>query len=94
MGMMGQGYPGMQGGMHGGMPGGMQGSMQGAFNPYSTMMPAAMGQSMMPTGMGMGGEDSLKPFDSSKLKQGRMGHYGYLEGRGEYAKDQWQKLIR
>ena len=29
-------------------------------------------------------EDPMKAFDSSKMKQGRMGHYGYLEGRGEW----------
>ena len=27
--------------------------------------------------------NELKPFDSSQMKRGRMGHYGYLEGRGE-----------
>jgi hypothetical protein len=26
--------------------------------------------------------NELKPFDSAQMKQGRMGHYGYLEGRG------------
>jgi hypothetical protein len=27
--------------------------------------------------------NELKPFDSSQMKRGRMGHYGYLEGRGK-----------
>jgi len=27
--------------------------------------------------------NELKPFDSTQMKRGRMGHYGYLEGRGK-----------
>lgn len=27
-------------------------------------------------------EGELKAFDSSQMKRGRNGHYGYLEGRG------------
>jgi len=33
-------------------------------------------------------EGELKAFDSSQMKRGRNGHYGYLEGRGEPYPDQ------
>lgn len=51
----------------------MMGMMGGAQN----MMPAAGG----PQPAGLGG-DELKLFDSTQMKRGRNGHYGYLEGRG------------
>lgn len=81
-GMMGQG--GMQGmaGMQG-MQG--MGGMQGGYNPYMMMGQQQQGLMGQQQGMmgGMAGQDGgLKPYDSSKMKQGRMGHYGYLEGRG------------
>ena len=28
-------------------------------------------------------EAGMKPFEPGKMKQGRQGHYGYLEGRGQ-----------
>ncbi|KAK8850648.1 hypothetical protein IAR55_004567 [Kwoniella newhampshirensis] len=68
---------------HGGYPG-MQG---GPFNPYM-MMGSQQQQSMMAGGspglgqMNPAADLGVKPFDSSKMKQGRMGHYGYSEGRG------------
>jgi len=82
-GSMGQGMMYPYGGWHGRMMPGMQGmhdmqSMQGmgGMNPYAGMAPfqdqaQTQGQN----------ESGLKPFDSSKMKAGRMGHYGYLEGR-------------
>lgn len=76
--------------------GGGYGGMQAPYNPYmgmdgqNPMMAAGGGASGMtsPDGMvgGVGLEGGLQPFDSSKLKQGRMGRYGYLEGRGECAR--------
>jgi len=45
------------------------------------------GQGAASMGGGSGQLDAqgneLKPFDSSQMKRGRMGHYGYLEGRGK-----------
>jgi len=70
--MMGQ-HPMMVGA---GMGGGMGGGGMGGGEMASGMMPQPG------TGGGAGDAGSLQPFDSSKLKQGRMGHYGYLEGRG------------
>jgi len=58
------------------MGGGMGGGGMGGGEMASGMMPQPG------TGGGAGDAGSLQPFDSSKLKQGRMGHYGYLEGRG------------
>ncbi|WWD20823.1 hypothetical protein CI109_105300 [Kwoniella shandongensis] len=75
--------------------GGMMGHPGMPYNPYMMMggqqqhpsgmvannmnMPGGYAQSTAPAasdpGLGM------KPFDSSKMKQGRMGHYGYSEGR-------------
>ncbi|CAD6567977.1 MAG: hypothetical protein TREMPRED_004145 [Tremellales sp. Tagirdzhanova-0007] len=68
---------------------GAMGPMQGI-----SMMGTPMGGGMYGMrgmgGMGMGGMahsgrggmvGGLQPYDSSKMKQGRMGHYGYLEGR-------------
>ena len=78
MSMMGQGgFPGMNG-MNG---------MGGA--QYGHPMMGMMGQNPMMAAGGMAtpgvqaGEGGLKPFDSTQMKRGRMGHYGYLEGRGE-----------
>lgn len=95
-------------GGHGGMPGmtGMPG-MQGQYNPYMGMGMGMAGQypmmaqggaagMMSPGGMGEAATSGggLQPFDSSKMKQGRMGHYGYLEGRGELlsTKDRMETL--
>lgn len=82
---MGGGGPGM-----GGMPGmgmGIAGGM--GMNPYQ--MAQSQGQfghaqhvgstAGSPQTDSMGNE--LKPFDSSQMKRGRMGHYGYLDGRGK-----------
>jgi hypothetical protein len=79
--------------MSGGQSMGM-GGMGGMMNPY--MMPQQQQQQMAPAQLqggqagsmsaGTGQLDSqgneLKPFDSTQMKRGRMGHYGYLEGRG------------
>lgn len=53
-----------------GMMGG--GSVAGASGPQM--------QNMM-SGIGAGGD--FEAFDAGKMKAGRLGHYGYLEGRGE-----------
>ncbi|KAL7422973.1 hypothetical protein Q5752_002271 [Cryptotrichosporon argae] len=70
--------------MAGGM-GGMSG--MGAYGMMGYPYMANMGMGQM-AGQGaqagisqLGGQEALKPYDSGKLKQGRMGHYGYLEGR-------------
>lgn len=71
------------------------GAQAGMYNPYMTgYHPMLQGQGMMPQMQGhpMSGQPSpmpqregdseeLLPFDSSKMKAGRLGHYGYLEGR-------------
>ena len=80
MGMMGGqgGFPGMN--MNMGNPYGMMGGMQQPM-PHAGGAPGAAPAA----GAGaMGADGSLLPFDSSQMKRGRMGHYGYLEGRGEY----------
>lgn len=68
----------------GGGMGGQGAGYPGMQNPY--MMgrdPSVMG-SMPALSQSSGTEDkNLRPFDSTKMKQGRLGHYGYLEGRGE-----------
>ena len=89
MNMMGMG--GM-GGMGMGMNPYMQMGMQGHGGPTSPMgMPQSpgmgmSGQSVAPPASsgtsGGGGGVSVKPYDASLLKAGRMGHYGYLQGRG------------
>ncbi|WVQ95319.1 hypothetical protein IAU59_002414 [Kwoniella sp. CBS 9459] len=66
--------------------GGMMGGSQG-YNPYmiagGSPAPSMMtgGGAASASAQSQGTEGGLKPFDSSKMKQGRMGHYGYLEGR-------------
>lgn len=95
---MGAGGPGMGMGMGGmgGMPGmGVGGGM--GMNPY------AMGQGQGPFGPAQSpgstptdaAGNELKPFDSSQMKRGRMGHYGYLDGRGEFTGTdaKWQMLM-
>lgn len=68
----------------GGGMGGQGAGYPGMQNPY--MMgrdPSVMGSMPAPS-QSSGTEDkNLRPFDSTKMKQGRLGHYGYLEGRGE-----------
>ncbi|WVW80561.1 hypothetical protein I302_102547 [Kwoniella bestiolae CBS 10118] len=77
----------------GGAQGG-NGMMPGGYNPYmmmgggsqagSTMNGPTAGGSAAGTISARGGapsEGGMQAFDSSKMKQGRMGHYGYLEGR-------------
>lgn len=68
-GMMGQGagYPGMHN----------NGYMVGREQP------SVIGSIPAPSQSAATENKNLKPFDSSKMKQGRLGHYGYLEGRGE-----------
>ncbi|ORX40827.1 hypothetical protein BD324DRAFT_647733 [Kockovaella imperatae] len=60
-------------------------SMIGQYPMMSGMggpMPHAGGTPGVGPGSGaMNSDGSLKPFDSSQMKRGRMGHYGYLEGR-------------
>lgn len=71
-------YPQYGWGMMG--PGGMMGvpgMMAG--HPY-----AAMYRQMPGAAMQQPAADALKPFDASKMKASRLGHYGYLEGRGEW----------
>lgn len=45
--------------------------------------PSVIGAMPAPSQCAATEDKNLKPFDSSKMKQGRLGHYGYLEGRGE-----------
>lgn len=76
MSMMGQGrMPQMNG--NNGMPGAQFGGMMNGMSPHLMSQPGMMGN--FP---GAGQMDSQKPFDSTQMKRGRMGHYGYLEGRG------------
>ncbi|WVF67753.1 hypothetical protein IAT40_002512 [Kwoniella sp. CBS 6097] len=66
----------------GGMMGGNQGYipyMMADGSPAPSMMGAGEAGSI--PGQSQGAVGAMKPFDSSKMKQGRMGHYGYLEGR-------------
>ncbi|WWC65318.1 uncharacterized protein I303_107936 [Kwoniella dejecticola CBS 10117] len=68
-----------------GQGGGNGSMMQHGQNPYAMMgygaqQSASMGMSA-PSGTGSLVEQGMKPFDSSQMKQGRLGHYGYLEGR-------------
>ncbi|ODN90149.1 hypothetical protein L198_06167 [Cryptococcus wingfieldii CBS 7118] len=80
---------GMGGGMMGhgqnGYPGGQsmygQQSMMDGNRSMGMGSPSAMGSGQTQAG---GGGD-LKAFDPTKMKQGRLGHYGYLEGREELA---------
>jgi hypothetical protein len=87
MGMFNAPYNQHFGGMTGNQA--MQG-MQGMVNPYlmaqqqqhqqhgpPASMPVAQAQAQAKE------QERLQPYDSTKMKQGRMGHYGYLEGRGE-----------
>jgi hypothetical protein len=88
MGMGGMGGMGQMGGM--GMNPYM---MQHQQQQHQQMMPNQFqgqgGQGAASMSVGTGQLDAqgneLKPFDSSQLKRGRMGHYGYLEGRGKLA---------
>jgi hypothetical protein len=88
---MGMGEMGQMGGMgQMGMNPYMMQQQQQQQQPH--MMPnqfqgQGQGQGAASMGGGSGQLDAqgneLKPFDSSQMKRGRMGHYGYLEGRGE-----------
>jgi hypothetical protein len=53
----------------------MHPQMQGG-QPFSTPVPSQVGTHG-------GYENEMRLFDSSKMKAGRLGHYGYLEGRGK-----------
>lgn len=55
---------------------GVPGMMAG--HPYAAMYGQMPGAATQPSA------DALKPFDASKMKASRLGHYGYLEGRGEW----------
>ncbi|WWC92433.1 uncharacterized protein L201_007391 [Kwoniella dendrophila CBS 6074] len=59
------------------------GMMQGSQIPQMQMGGSQIGSAAMSvhSGAGSNATENLKPFDSSKMKQGRMGHYGYLDGR-------------
>ena len=92
MAMMGQYQHQSHPGGGGGFPG--MNPMAAYGNPMAgqqQQMPMQMqgGQMSMMQQPASGGGDSisdqseLKPFDSTQMKRGRMGHYGYLEGRGE-----------
>lgn len=97
MGQMGQ-IGGMSGGMGGGgMNMGMGGMGMG--NPFAiNQQQQQQGPGLSPGSMGGGGAggrgsasaftdqqgNELKPFDSGEMKKGRLGHYGYLDGRGEF----------
>nr|KIR45983.1 hypothetical protein I312_04953 [Cryptococcus bacillisporus CA1280] len=51
-------------------------------NPYMMRRdPSVIGTMPAPSQSAATEDKNLKPFDSSKMKQGRLGHYGYLEGR-------------
>ncbi|GFZ51403.1 hypothetical protein JCM24511_09165 [Saitozyma sp. JCM 24511] len=52
---------------------GVPGMMAG--HPYAAMYGQMPGAATQPSA------DALKPFDASKMKASRLGHYGYLEGR-------------
>lgn len=69
MGSAGNGYQGGQ----------IGGSVHGSMNPSQGQSQGQMGQ----MGSSVSGAAELKPFDAGNLKAGRLGHYGYLEGRGE-----------
>jgi hypothetical protein len=62
--------------------------MQGGYIPYMMGQNPMMGGMMSQQGaqgMSIGstnGEAGLLPLDSAKMRQSRMGHYGYAEGRG------------
>ncbi|ORY31314.1 hypothetical protein BCR39DRAFT_527486 [Naematelia encephala] len=62
--------------------------VQGPINPYMGMF-SGDGKSMTsppqqsPMSSGQTPTDNLKAYDSTKAKQGRLGYYGFLEGRGE-----------
>jgi hypothetical protein len=81
MGMGGQFNPYMMGMMNPQM-GGMIQPQQGLPQPQAPGQ-AQVQQTGNVGNEGGGGEGGLLPFDSSKMKAGRMGHYGYLAGRGE-----------
>ncbi|WRT70806.1 uncharacterized protein IL334_007805 [Kwoniella shivajii] len=60
--------------------------MQGGYNPYMVVSGNQAGSTMdhtRPTSARSvsHADGGLRPYDSSMMKQGRMGHYGYLEGR-------------
>ena len=97
--MMGSGQGGQWGGM-GGMPMMGMGPMGGmGMNPYMMAHGQGQGQfgagpgpspAQSPGGAAPGSAytdpqgNELKPFDSTQMKRGRMGHYGYLDGRGTF----------
>jgi len=55
----------------------------GGYNPMmGGMMMPGLSASGGPQGFGVEGE--IRAFDPGQLKRGRNGHYGYLEGRGEW----------
>jgi hypothetical protein len=60
------------------------GSMMGAPGMMAGHPYAAMYGQMPGAPMQQPAADALKPFDASKMKASRLGHYGYLEGRGEW----------
>ena len=95
MGQMGHQMGGMGGG---GMNMGIGGMGMGnpfAMNQQQQQQ-QQQGPGLSPGSMGVGGGgggsasaftdqqgNELKPFDSGEMKKGRLGHYGYLDGRGE-----------
>ena len=62
---------------------GQNAMMNGAYNGAGMMNSNGMGAGGE-VGAGAGVVAGLQPFDPSKMKQSRMGHYGYLEGRGRF----------
>nr|XP_019007825.1 uncharacterized protein I206_07459 [Kwoniella pini CBS 10737]OCF46606.1 hypothetical protein I206_07459 [Kwoniella pini CBS 10737] len=63
--------------------GSSHGTTQQGYNPGMVMgghQHGSMGMSA-PSAASSATEGAMRPFDSAKMKQGRLGHYGYLEGR-------------
>lgn len=61
---------------------GMMGSAVGSMDPSQVHVAHAQAQMGQMGSMGPGGD--LKQFDAGKMKAGRLGHYGYLQGRGQF----------
>lgn len=90
----GQGQGQMQGQMQGQgqMPGQQvqgqilpQQSMSGMPVPAGSIAPSQSASAMGPSpASAPARNEAIKPFDAGKMKAGRLGHYGYLEGRGGF----------
>ena len=92
MGMGGMGQMGPMSQMGGAMGGGGMNMGMGGMGMGNPYMQQQQGPGLSPGSVGGAGSASaftdqqgneLKPFDSGEMKKGRLGHYGYLDGRGE-----------